>query len=109
MIHLPFQAVNHGSHQPKTQESHFQSDALVITGCKDQALSASYSPNNRYTFNNVSKALAQPCHPIWAEHRHKIDEARLLYVKPGTSHPRCQSDRIERLLFVLNMVLGDAL
>jgi hypothetical protein len=29
MIHLPFQAVNHRSHQAKTQESNFQSDALA--------------------------------------------------------------------------------
>ncbi|WP_457089195.1 hypothetical protein [Microvirga sp. P5_D2] len=30
MIHLPFQQVNHRSHQAKTQESNFQSDALVL-------------------------------------------------------------------------------
>jgi hypothetical protein len=28
MIHLPFQRVNHRSHQAKTQESNFQSGAL---------------------------------------------------------------------------------
>ncbi|MPR06754.1 tetratricopeptide repeat protein [Microvirga tunisiensis] len=31
MIHLPVQAVNHRSHQAKTQESNFQSDALDKT------------------------------------------------------------------------------
>jgi hypothetical protein len=30
MIHLPFQRVNHRSHQAKTQESDFQSGALGV-------------------------------------------------------------------------------
>src|SRR5687767_3071328 len=31
MIHLPFQQVNHRSHQAKTHESNFQSDALGMS------------------------------------------------------------------------------